>query len=190
MIRVNLLPKGEIETYAGIKQEVSIVLLSYMLMGLLILYLSMSVNTQQKRLKAKLNVLNLEINKYKDVEKKIAEYKKQKKVIQQKIKVISNLKRDRKRPLLILNALTSNFLTGKMWFEELTIKGNNLDIKGIALSNESIAEFMKRLKKTALFKRVDLIKTEKRKVQTYELTGFELKGSIALNKNKANNLEK
>ena len=61
-----------------------------------------------------------------------------------------------------------------MWLEDLEVKGNKVRIKGVALGNEPIAEFMKRLKNTALFQKVNLIKTQKKKEQEVNLTSFEL----------------
>ena len=106
--------------------------------------------------------------------------KKQKRVIEQKIKVVSVLEKERKKAIEVLNALTANFLVNKMWFEELTLEGNQLSIKGIALGNETVAEFMERLKRTPYFQLIELIKTEKKKIAELSLTKFTLKCNISI----------
>ena len=55
-----------------------------------------------------------------------------------------------------------------------------MSIKGIALGNETVAEFMERLKKTPYFQLVELIKTEKKKIAELSLTKFTLKCSVSV----------
>jgi len=178
MIRINLLSLHEIKTHLDIKREFSIVILSYILVFLSILYLFFNLNAQKRRIKTELNSVQTEIRQYKDVQTKLSALKKEKRLIEQKLKVISILEAERKKVVAVLDVLADNFLINKMWFEELNLKGDDLNIKGIALGNEAIAEFMRKLKKAPYFKSVNLIKTEKKNVQQINLTGFSLNCKI------------
>ncbi len=180
MIKINLLPREEIKAVPDIKREVSIIFLLYILLALIGAYFVMSINSQKTSLKKELQSLQIELAKYQDIQKKLTDLKKQKKIIEQKIKVVSALEKERKKVIEVLNALTANFLVNKMWFEELTLEGNQLSIKGIALGNETVAEFMERLKKTPYFQLVELIKTEKKKIAELSLTKFTLKCSVSV----------
>ncbi len=178
MIKINLLPQKEIKAYVDIKREIFIVILSYTLIVLVLTYISINLHTQQKALRGRLYALNTQIQKYKSIDKKLKALKQKKKIVEKKIRIVSNLEKDRKKILAVLEAISENFLVGKMWFEDLEIKGDRVHIKGVALGNESIAEFMKGLKHTILFQKVDLIKSQKRKVQNLNLTSFELECKI------------
>ena len=125
-------------------------------------------------MRAKVKTVNMETQKYKSIEEKLKTLKKKKRIIEEKIQIVSNLEKSRKKLLAILDTISENFLVDKMWLEELEIEDNKVHIKGVALGNESIAEFMKRLETTPLFQKVDLIKTQKEKVQQINLTSFEL----------------
>ncbi|MDL1970562.1 MAG: PilN domain-containing protein [Candidatus Desulfofervidaceae bacterium] len=141
-------------------------------------YFFFNLNAQKKEIKTELKTVQTEIDRYKNVQRRLSALKKKKRLIEQKLKVVSLLKVKRKKVVKVLNILADNFLIDKMWFEELNLKGNNLDIKGIALGNEAIAEFMRNLKRAPCFKSVDLIKTEKKSVQKINLTGFSLNCKI------------
>jgi len=180
MIKINLLPREEIKAVPNIKREVFIIFLFYILLVLIGAYLIISINSQKTTLKKELQSAQRELAKYKDIQKKLTDLKKQKEIIEQKIRVVSVLEKERKKAIEVLNALTANFLVNKMWFEELTLEGNQLSIKGIALGNETVAEFMERLKRTPYFQVVELIKTEKKKIAEISLTKFTLKCNISI----------
>ena len=159
MIKINLLPQEEIKTYVGIKREIALAILSYIFIIFVLFYIFNNLHARQKVLRAKVKALNMQIQKYKSIEEKIKTLKKKKRIIEEKIRIVSNLEKSRKKLLAILDTISENFLLDKMWLEELKVEDNEVHIKGIALGNESIAEFMKRLETTPLFQKVDLIKT-------------------------------
>jgi type IV pilus assembly protein PilN len=178
MIKINLLPREEVKAVPEVKREFSIVFLFYILLALVGSYLALSLNSQKTTLKKELQSVQTELNKYKDIQRKLAGLKNKKKVIKQKIKVVSVLEKERGKAIEVLNTLTAKILVDKMWVEELKLEGNRLSIKGIALGNETVAEFMERLKKTPNFQVVELIKTEKKKVSEVSLTSFTLECNI------------
>jgi type IV pilus assembly protein PilN len=178
MIKINLLPQEEIKAYVDIKREIALVILSYIFIIFVLFYTFNNLHTRQKVLRAKVKTVNMETQKYKSIEEKLKTLKKKKRIIEEKIQIVSNLEKSRKKLLAILDTISENFLVDKMWLEELEIEDNKVHIKGVALGNESIAEFMKRLETTPLFQKVDLIKTQKEKVQQINLTSFELECKI------------
>ncbi|HDD35174.1 MAG TPA: hypothetical protein ENF30_00055, partial [Candidatus Desulfofervidus auxilii] len=115
MIKINLLPAKEVERYPEIRQELSIVILSYILISLVFVYVFINFNTQKKYLKKELQTVRTEIQKFKGVQKKLARLKKEKVICEKKIKVISNLEKEREKVIDILNILAKNFVIDKMW---------------------------------------------------------------------------
>ncbi|HSM73288.1 MAG TPA: PilN domain-containing protein, partial [Desulfobacterales bacterium] len=70
--------------------------------------------------------------------------------------VITNLKSNRKGPVLLLDSLTQLVIPKRMWLTNLEAKGNGVNIKGIALDNRTVADFMTQLEKSKLFASVNL----------------------------------
>jgi type IV pilus assembly protein PilN len=77
-------------------------------------------------------------------------------VLKKKIDVITNLKSNRKGPVLLLDSLTQLVIPKRMWLTNLEAKGNGVNIKGIALDNRTVADFMTQLEKSKLFASVNL----------------------------------
>ncbi|MDZ7597976.1 MAG: PilN domain-containing protein [Desulfobacterales bacterium] len=77
-------------------------------------------------------------------------------VLRKKIDVITNLKSNRKGPVLLLDSLTQLVIPKRMWLTNLEAKGNGVNINGVALDNRTVADFMTQLEKSKLFASVNL----------------------------------
>lgn len=180
MIRINLIPTKEIEWFEDIKRELTILLLSCILIFSVIIYFAVNLNNKIRNIKSQLEATQIELKKYEGIEKKLAQLEKEKKTVEQKLKIVSNLGKQRNYVISILRELVARFPVKSMWFEELTLNGTNLTIKGVALDNESIAEFMRRLKKSTYFIQVELIKTEKKQIEELNLKSFTLECKLEM----------
>ena len=71
----------------------------------------------------------------------------------------------------------------RLWFTNFEENGNNIDIKGIALDNKTIADFMTRLEGSTLYKNVNLKTIKQQKINKLNLKSFEIICTrISLNK--------
>jgi type IV pilus assembly protein PilN len=68
----------------------------------------------------------------------------------------------------------------KLQVESLKKDGAKLGIEGIALDDETVANFMTNLRKSRLFKNVDLIVSEQREESRIKLKKFTLACEISL----------
>jgi type IV pilus assembly protein PilN len=66
----------------------------------------------------------------------------------------------------------------KVYFESVKKDGSKLGIEGVALDDETVANFMTNLRKSKLFKNVDLIVTEQIEVSKIPLKKFILSCEI------------
>jgi type IV pilus assembly protein PilN len=83
----------------------------------------------------------------------------QKLFLESKIGLIQELRGKQSTPLQVLDALSRN-LPEWVWLLETTLRGPTLDIKGRALSNIQISEFMNALQKCGLFADVSINATQ------------------------------
>ncbi len=180
MIRINFIPTKEIEWLKDIKRELTILFLSCILIFSMGMYLTIKLNHKSNNLRSQLETTQMELKKYEGIEKKLAQLKKEKEIMEQKSKIISDLGKQRMYVTSILREVITQFPVGKMWFEELALDGTNLTIKGVALDNEVIAEFMRRLKKSAYFVQIELIKTEKKQIKELNLKSFNLECKLVM----------
>jgi type IV pilus assembly protein PilN len=66
----------------------------------------------------------------------------------------------------------------KMWLESFKKDGSRLGIEGIALDDETVANFMTNLRKSSLFKSVDLVVSERSEQSKIMLKKFTLSCEI------------
>jgi type IV pilus assembly protein PilN len=88
--------------------------------------------------------------------KEVDKLKKELDDLDQKRKVIEDLKANRKAPVIMLEAMTRLVIEKRMWFTSFSEKGTVVTIKGTALDNKTVADFMGQLEKSGLFSTVNL----------------------------------
>jgi type IV pilus assembly protein PilN len=158
MIRINLLPFRAARKKENVRRQVSAFLLSFALIIIAVVYYNIWLGNKIDKLKARNQDTVTQIAKYEKINKEIAKIKKTLSNLEQKIKVIETLEGDRKDAVKLMEAMTEMIVKERMWFTNLTVQGNNITIRGIALDERTIADFMKNLEGTGtgLFANVTL----------------------------------
>jgi len=62
----------------------------------------------------------------------------------------------------------------RLWFTNFEAKGNNIGIKGIAMDNKTVANFMTRLENSKLYKNVNLKTLKQQKITKLNLKSFDI----------------
>lgn len=173
MIRVNLLRPGKKEVTGGaepvsyveeskgkklnILALVGAVAITLGVTGLLYFLQSNRLDSERKLLEER-RVRKVELEK---VLKKMTEVESTKKILDQKIKIIGDLKLRQKDAVLMMDKLSA-CLPDWVWLTGLNFSGNVLNIDGKALSNNLIADLINNLQNSNYFTNVQL-KTSVRK---------------------------
>lgn len=174
MIRINLLPFRAARKKENIRRQISIFLLSFFLVMAVLVFYNMHLNGKIEDLKGRIEVTKKEVEKYKKITKQIEEIKRKLAILEKKIEVIRKLESNRFEPVLILDTMSQKVIEKRMWFTGFTDKPASLLINGIALDNQTVADFMVRLEGTGLFRSVDLSKIEKQVVRGSSLKKFQI----------------
>jgi type IV pilus assembly protein PilN len=95
------------------------------------------------------------------------------------LNIINSLRKEKATPAKVLDELSID-KPEKMHLESVKKDGSKLGIEGIALDDETIANFMTNLRKTKLFKNVDLIVSEQVEQSKIKLKKFILSCDIIL----------
>jgi type IV pilus assembly protein PilN len=97
---------------------------------------------------------------------------KDKKALEDKLAVLSELKKARTGPVQMLDALAT-VMPEKVWILSLDEKGGSLSLKGSAVSAEDIADLMRELKKSPFFQEPTLKKATQKDDKTTGLKFME-----------------
>jgi len=145
MIRINLLPFRAARKKENVRRQISIFLLSFVFLLVVVIYYNVNLNQQINRLKVKNEETTAQLAKYNKINKEIASIKKKLTVLNQKVDVINHLDGSRTEAVLLLESMTELIVPDRMWFTSFTLKGNNIALKGIAMDERTISDFMKNL---------------------------------------------
>ncbi len=174
MIKINLLPYRAQRKRQALQNQlvIGVIPLALTLICIAVAWWSISADisaADQETVRYK-----QEIEKQKETLKEIETFKAKKEVIKQKMGVIQTLQKGKSGPVHMLDDLATN-LPGRLWLTDFTQKEMQLEIKGRAMDNISISNYMINLEKSPYFTTVDLkeIKTNtKRSSKGVQLKDF------------------
>jgi type IV pilus assembly protein PilN len=156
MIRINLLPFRLARKKENIRRQMSIFFL-LMVFSSIVLYWGNSYwNRKIEKLTEKNNRLQTELQAAMAAANEVDKIKKELDALEQKRKVIEDLKANRKAPVVMLEAMTRLVIEKRMWFTSFSEKGTTVTIKGTALDNKTVADFMGQLERSGFFSAVNL----------------------------------
>lgn len=176
MIRINLLPYRAARKKENIRIQVNVFFGSLLIVALLIFVYYSHLNGRINRLRSEITATKAQVAKYQKINKEIAEIKKKLDLLDRKIKVIESLDRDRKAPVQSLDSLYQLLVEKRMWYTQIEEKGNNIKVSGIALDNQTVADYMTRVEKSERFHNVRLasIKQHQLKARALNLKQFDV----------------
>jgi type IV pilus assembly protein PilN len=178
MIRINLLPVREWRRKEVVRQQVSIFLLSLVLLISVLLGVGITIHGKVQDQRQEIKALETRKAELAYVDKTIAEVDNKSKKIEEKFKAIEELQMGRTLAVMVLDEIVSSLPIDRVWITKLVFKNNNLQLSGVALDNHTVALFMKRLQASSLFVTVDLTTTRRNSVQGHDLTEFDLQVGI------------
>ena len=171
MIRINLLPFRAARKKENIRRQVSIFLLSLVLVLIIAFWgnylLSRKVNTLNEQIKT----TQAQVDKYNKINKEIQEIKKKLDLLNKKIDVIQSLDLTRKAPVELLDDMSKLTVEKRMWLTGLEEKAGKIKVVGIAVDNPTVAEYMTRIEASQKYIDVKLLSIN----QDNSITGLNLK---------------
>ena len=174
MIRINLLPFRTERKKENVRRQVSLFLLSLVLVLVVLVYYNFSLSSKIGKLNDKISATKTDLQRYNEINKEIARIKNNLETLRKKLAVIEKLESDRHAPVRLMDTLTQVLMAKRMWFTKLDVKETTVNIQGIALDNKTVADFMVRLQNCGLFSSVNLKNLKRQEVQKTNLKSFEI----------------
>jgi type IV pilus assembly protein PilN len=175
MIRINLLPFRLARKKENIRRQVSIFLLSIVLVVTLLAWYTLGVDRKIAKTKSQTESVKKQIALFKQKADRVTEIKAKLKVLNEKLEIVASLQTRKDEQQILLEEMADRIVPERMWLENLKADATQVTVKGIAFDNPTIADFMRNLEKSPLFTNVDL---KRSKIKTFEgnidLKAFEL----------------
>jgi len=192
MIRINLLPYRESRKKESILRQINIFLAVFFIAFIILVIYNI-------RLGKKIDNLNIKIKNTKTMlalaetqSKKVDQIKKALEKLGHKTDVIRSIEANRRDQLILLENMTKmvaekpststpdtsadndNKPVKRLWFTNFEAASRKVNIKGIALDNKTIADFMSRLEESKLYNNVNLKTIKQQKIEKLNLKYFEI----------------
>ncbi len=177
MIKINLLLTRKGEKKVGIRREFVILILALGLLLVLLAGLHWKIEKDRDEVRVQIAETKKEIARYKSLAVEVTKAKEAQKMLQDKLNVINSLRQGKETPVKILDQISID-KPEKLHLELMKKEGTKLGIEGIALDDETIVQFMTNLKKSKLFKTVDLVVSEQIEQSKIKLKKFILSCEI------------
>jgi type IV pilus assembly protein PilN len=179
MIKINLLLARKEKKKVRMSKEVVVLILSVFLLLVLLVIVQWRIDKEKENTIAQISNTKKEITYYKSLIAEVDKAKALQKTLQDKLNVINSLRKEKSSPSRVLDELSID-KPEKLQLESLKKEGGKLGIEGIALDDETVANFMTNLRKSKVFKNVDLIVSEQIEQSKIKLKKFVLSCEISL----------
>jgi len=178
MIKINLLLAKKEKKKAGIRREIIVLIASVVFLLFVLGLLQWKMNGARDDLLLDISSKEKEIAKNKSLTAELNKAKESNKLLDEKLNVIKSLRKEKSSPARVLDELRID-KPEKIQFDSLKKEGSKLGIEGIALDDETVANFMENLRKSKLFKNVDLVVSEQVEQNKIKLKKFSITCEIA-----------
>jgi len=185
MIRINLLgqirPKATrrpVDTGAALPVLFigAGIVLGVLVLGFLFYSWQRQLSAENGRIKA----LQAQKTDLENIKQQVEAFEKQKSVLDQRVRTIEQLQRDRTGGQDLLDMVANTVSrTENLWLTTMTRKGNQLSIEGSSASVNAVANFITALKRSGYFQKVEIKETKQDDKNTsVETFNFQLSADI------------
>ena len=174
MIRINLLPFRAARRKENIRRQISIFLLSFIFVSISLFYYRMQLNLQLGELKTQAEDVKSRLKIFRQKAREVDNIKQALETLNKKINVIKTLELNRREPVRLMEAMTEVVIPKRMWFTDFADNKDSVVIKGNALDNKTVADFMTHLENSGFFSTVNLTTLKQITIQKVNVKGFEI----------------
>lgn len=163
MIKINLLPGPRARKSGKAQLDVRVELLAaggFLVLAVVgcayyssVLDAEIEAKTQEKADKDK------QLTALKEKIKKVDDFEQKKKRLEDQNRIIDQLEKSRAGPVRVMDFVSQSLDPLKLWLVSMTVKGNDVELEGRALTNDDVVEFVKNLRRTDYFSTIRLGET-------------------------------
>jgi type IV pilus assembly protein PilN len=180
MIRINLLPVRAFKRKENVRRQVSVYLLTIVLLagllGWVFFYyqgIVRDLNNDKEALQTEEKALAAKV-------KEVQQLQQEEDDLKAKLAIIAKLERSRRGPVHILDEISKRIPAQKAYLLDMSQSKGRLTLKGVAMDNETIALFMSNLEASDYFQDVELVRSAQEIRNDLRLKGFSVNCTIVI----------
>ncbi len=177
MIKINLLPIKEIKK----KYEIKLTIIWNVLIFCIIVSVFSGIyfinDNKITKIEQEISYNKRKLRELRSLRIQLKKFQAKKKLFKTKFKIIKELENFKLLPPYLMAVLAEN-IPEKVWLKSLKEDNFDISLKGVAIDEPTIVQFIKNLKKTKSFSKVELIQVSQVTYFGYKFKFFSLKLSI------------
>ena len=174
MLKINLLPVRQLKKRAKARKQLFGICLLFLLV-LSALGITGALQAQKiSNYQTDIAALQKEKDSFTPTLKKIEALKKEREELVRRTEIINKLKMESSLTVRVLDEVASRVDNQRLWLESLQQQTSSLSLSGVALDNQTIAQFMDNLKESPFVQDVTLAGSSLKIVSGRNLKSFEL----------------
>ena len=179
MLRINLLPIRQLKKRAKAKNQIAVFCVVFLCLIVILFFGSLLQMHKIKSIESSITELTKEQQRLAPEIAAVDKLKKDKEELERKISIIHQLKAASSLTVHVLDEVANVVDNNRMWLTSLSQEGSVLSLTGIALDNQTVADFMDKLKKSSFIQGVELTNSSLRKISDRNLKEFSLTCAVA-----------
>jgi len=179
MIKINLLQARKEKKKGEIRKEYLVLVGSLVLLVVILGIIEWKIDKEIEETATQISDTRKNILHHKNLIIELDKAKETQKNLLDKLNAINALRKEKASPAMVLDELSTS-KPEKVHLDSLKKEGSKLGIEGVALDDETVANFMTNLRKSKIFKNVDLVVTEQIEQNKIKLKKFVLACEISL----------
>lgn len=177
MIRINLLSTREIEAEHGRRKDVIVTVLCLGGVAALCLVIFLYQLFRTTMLQRELAALKVEMASMEGQAKEVNDLQIKITALKQKLAVIDDLSKKKVGPVRVMENLSTS-APERLWLTEFKENAGNLTVTGMAVDNQTIADFLKALQSSQYFKNVELVEAVQSQQDKQTLKKFSFRSRL------------
>ena len=180
MVYINLLPIRKIKKRIQAIRQLTVAAIVLIAVLAVLGGVGFYQSSKASQLKDEIAQLNKEKKRYNQILAQIKKLEEDKRLIENKIAVIEQLQKSSALTVHILDEVARIIPNKRMWLNSLSQSGSGLKLSGMALDNQTIAQFMEDLKASEFVNEVDLANTSLSAYAGRNLKSFSLSCAVSM----------
>lgn len=183
MIKINLLPvpkARKVKKAAEVQYE--LVLGGIVIGGVVAvcIYFWFLLDSKISRLQQDRSRATAELTVLKEKVKEVDNYENNKKILEEKNRIIEQLKKNQTIPVRLLDEVSRSLEPLKIWLVSMAAQESKIDIDGRAITNSDIVELINLLRNTKMFSDIQLIESRQAVELNIPVYNFKLRCTMVL----------
>ena len=174
MLRINLLPIRQLKKRAKARNQILGFVMIFLAVLVVLGFVGFIQVGQIQNVQASIADLKREEQRLAPIIREVDRLTKQKEELQNKIDIIKKLRRESSLTVHIMDEVAKIIDNDRMWLNTFSQSGGSLELTGIALDNQTIAQFMDALKESSYILSVRLSSSTMSQVGNRNFKSFSL----------------